>query len=137
MVSIFTLGILSFSGPVFLLVVMASSSLNSPVQDAICSVLYNTQGPKVNVKEISQDLFRENLIDFSLRQYILSQQTDDRAQDILAQHLFRYGTLESIRRLCAVLRRTASSYPSHLLVAERLEQACGLPSASMVSNYNV
>ena len=104
---------------------MAEGSSDSLVKDAIVSVLYDTSGPQVNVKGISQDLVRENVIDINLEQRILSQQTDSESQHILAQHLHNYGTLESVKQLCRVLRRTANRYPSHASVAEKLKKACG------------
>ena len=107
---------------------MAEGSSDSLVKDAIVSVLYDTSGPQVNVKGISQDLLRENVIDGDLEQRILSQQTDSDSRHILAQHLKNYGTLESVKRLYRVLRRTANRYHSHASVAEKLEKACGFSS---------
>ena len=113
---------------------MAEGSSDSLVKDAIVSVLYDTSGPRVNVKGISQDLVRENVIDGHLEQRILSQQTDSESQHILAQHLQNYGTLESLKRLCRVLRRTANRYHSHASVAEKLEKACGFSSLTAHSH---
>ena len=93
---------------------MAEGSSDSLVKDAIVSVLYDTSGPQVNVKGISRDLVRENVIDGNLEQRILSQQTDSDSQHILAQHLHNYGTLESVKLLCRV--------------AEKLDKACGFSS---------
>ena len=107
---------------------MAEGSSDSLVKDAIVSVLYDTSGLQVNVKGISRDLVRENVIDGNLEQRILSQQTDSDSQHILAQHLHNYGTLESVKLLCRVLRRTANRYHSHATVAEKLDKACGFSS---------
>ena len=115
---------------------MAEGSSDSFVKDAIVSVLYDTSGPQVNVKGISQDLVRENVIDINLEQRILSQQTDHDSQHILAQHLYKYGTLESVKRLCRVLRRTANRYHSHASVAEKLEKACGFSSVTVVTAHS-
>ena len=113
---------------------MAEGSSDSLVKDAIVSVLYDTSGPQVNVKGISQDLVHENVIDINLEQRILSQQTDSESQHILAQHLHNYGTLESMKRLCTVLRRTANRYHSHASVAEKLDKACGFSSVTVHSH---
>ena len=113
---------------------MAEGSSDSLVKVAIVSVLYDTSGPQVNVKGISRDLVRENVIDGTLEQRILSQQADRDSQHILAQHLRDYGTLESVKRLCRVLRRTANSYHSHASVAEKLDKACGFSSLTTHSH---
>ena len=113
---------------------MAEGSSNSLVKDAIVSVLYDTSGPQVNVKGISQDLVHENVIDGNLEECILSQQTDSESQHILAQHLHNHGTLESAKRLCRVLQRTANRYHSHASMAEKLEKACGFSSLAAHSH---
>ena len=107
---------------------MVEGSSDSLVKDAIVSVLYDTSGPQVNVKGISQDLVRETVIDGTLEQRILSQQADRDSQHILAQHLHNFGTLESVKLLCRVLQRTANRYHSHASVAEKLDKACGFSS---------
>ena len=98
------------------------STTSTPLQDAIQSV-YTVLVNQLCTKDIREDLFAKGIIDMPLKQTIQNKNNSKEANEVLVDHLYTSGTVESVKRFIQVLRDTSSSYEVHEEIAQTLEGA--------------
>jgi hypothetical protein len=106
------------------------------IKRAIRHVLYDLKGPQIEARRIAPTLVRKNIISGNLKQRIEKADTVQDAQQLVADYLHDFGTLETIINFCQVLRDTTDDAPSHKGVAERLEKECGLENTKSKRKRN-